>query len=83
MIPFCSDPALYTMVSEGLLVGLSGGYVDDMLRAGSPDFRERLKKTNERFDVGEDEKLPCYFSGFSIARGSEGALEMNQYGYLK
>eukprot|EP00171_Calliarthron_tuberculosum_P022290 IDg22290t1 len=38
MQPFRSDPALYKLVVDGKLIGLSGGYVDDLLRTGSSDF---------------------------------------------
>ncbi len=61
MSPFRSDPALYKLMVDGLLVGLSGGYVDDLLRTGSSDFRELSKKTNQRFQIGEEEELPCTF----------------------
>ena len=70
-------------MSNGLLIGLSGGYVDDLLRTGSPEFCQLAKKTNESFQMGEDEHVPCTFSGFSLARGKNGSLEQNQHFYLQ
>ena len=46
MTPFRSDPALYKIMSNGLLMGLSDGCVDDLLRTGSPEFCQLAKKTN-------------------------------------
>ena len=83
MTPFRSDPVPYKIMSHGLLMGLSGGYVDDLLRAGSLGFRNLAKKTNERFLVGEDEHIPRTFSGFSLAHGKDGGLEQNQNFYLR
>ncbi len=51
--------------------------------AGSPRFLQLAKKTNERFQMGEDEHIPCTFSGFSLARGKDGSLEQNQHFYLQ
>ena len=35
--PLLSDPALYTLMRNGRLQGLSGGYFDDIIiRAGDP-----------------------------------------------
>ncbi len=35
----------------------------------SASFKSLAKKTNERFQKGEDETLPCTFSGFHLERG--------------
>lgn len=83
MSPMKSDPALYTTMSDGLLTGLSGGYVDDLLRAGIPEFREYASLTNRRFEMDADEELPCTFSGFSLSRQETGCLEQNQHFYLQ
>ena len=56
-----SDPALYTLITNGVLKGLSGGYVNDLIRAGNQDFKDVSKKTNDRFEMAEDQKLPCSF----------------------
>ena len=82
MTPFRSDPALYKIMSNGLLMGLSGGYVD-LLRTGSPEFRQLAKQTDERFQMGEDEHVPCTFSGSSLARGKDGFMEQIQHFYLQ
>ena len=83
MDPFQSDPALYMIMSNGLLIGLIGGYVYDLLRAGSHGFRNLAKKTNERFQMSEDEQITCTFSGFSLAGGNDGSLKQDQHFYLQ
>ncbi len=81
--PLCSDPALYKKLVDCALVGLSGGYVDGMLQAGSPAIRTLSRKTHERFQMGEDEKIPCTFSGFSFERNKDGCLEQHHNFYLR
>ena len=83
MVPLRSNPALYTMMSDHLLLGLSGAYVDDLLRASPPSFRAISEKTRERFQLGEDEELPVTLSGFTPSRDSDGPLEQNQRFYMK
>ncbi len=77
--PFRADPALYKLMADGLLVGLSGGYVYDLLHAGFSDFRELSNRTNKRFKMGEDEELPHTSSIFSLARDKDRNLEKNQH----
>ena len=84
MKPLRSDPALYYLLSNGILKGLSGGgYVDDLIRAGDNDFRDLSKKTNIRFDMGEDESIPCNFTGFALKRDADGDLSIDQHAYLR
>lgn len=83
MRPFRSDPALYILMINGLLTGLSGGYVEDFLRAGNSEFRQVAKKTRQRFDRADDETPPCTFTGFALSRGKDGCLMQDQHGYLR
>ena len=78
-----SDTALYTLITNGVLKGLSEGYVDDLIRAGDQDFKDVSKKTNARFEMAEDQKLPCSFTGFSLARNKDGDIIQDQHEYLK
>ena len=66
-------------------MGLNGGYVDDLLRSCLPGFRQLAKKTNERFQMDDDEQVSCTFtfSGFSPAHGKDSSLEQNQHFYLQ
>ncbi len=59
-----SDPALYYMFNGPVLVGLSGTYVDDMLRVGTPEFRTHTSATNKKFDMGADDESPCNLTDF-------------------
>lgn len=41
------------------------------------------KETNEQFQTGDEEHIPCMFSGFSLPRDRDGNLEQNQHLYLQ
>ena len=77
------DPALYFKVEHSKLVGLSGTYVDDILRAGTPEFRELANKTHERFEMSDDKELPNEFTGFQLDRDPAGTLIIKQTRYLR
>ena len=78
-----SEPAMYTKHVDGELVGISGSYVDDLLRAGDDKFRKECRKTHEKFDMGEEEQLPCSFTGFYLQRNEDDSITQHQKGYLK
>lgn len=82
MSPMRSDPALYAKMVEGMLKGLSGTYVDDMMRAGDQKFRKLARVTSEKFEMAEDETPPCTFTGFRLSKGADSKLEMNQDAYV-
>lgn len=63
-----TDPALYFKLNGSCLTGLSGSYVDDMLRAGTQEFHGTCFQTHKRFDMSNDEPLPCEFSVFEWAK---------------
>lgn len=58
-------------MTDGLLVGLSGGYVDDLLRKGTAEFRTISKRTNQPFQMSKEEEILCNFSGFSPSRNKK------------
>ena len=82
MSPFHSDPALYILRVNGLFSGLSGGYVDDLIRTGDQTFKEVATKTHERFDMSEDDTIPCSFTGFALSRNDVGDILLDQHAYL-
>lgn len=83
MKPLRSDPALYVLMKDNLLQELSGGYVDDLMRAGNKKFRTPAKKTSHRFEMAEDEILPCVFTGFSLKRQGTNAIAQDPHDYLR
>ena len=66
MTAFRFDPALYPLKQDGYLIGLSGGYVDDLIRGDNKELRKHADKTKERFDMDEDKRILCSFTGFSL-----------------
>lgn len=83
MTPFKIDPALYYILCNGILQGLSGSYVDDLLRCGDDNFRKLSQRTNERFDMAEESILPTEFTGFVLDRDKAGNVFIDQNAYLK
>lgn len=84
MSPLRSDQALYILRDEnGSVRGFSGGYVDDMVRAGNGNFRQLLSKTAETFRLDHDEQLPCEFSRFFLNQDKDGTVWHRQPKYLK
>ena len=77
------DSAFYIWIVNGLLKGMSGSYVDDLMRAGDDDFKELAKKTASRFEMAKDEEPPCEFTGFHLDRADDGTLTMDQQAYVK
>lgn len=75
MKPLRSDSALDALMTNGLLKGLSGTYVDDLLRCGNSKYRRLCKKTHQRFDMAQEEELPCTFTGFKLRRTDDGLIE--------
>lgn len=59
-----SDPVIYIQMKDGLLKGLSGGFVDDVIREGDTSSSKLSKKTNEKFEMTDDQSSPCVFTGF-------------------
>jgi hypothetical protein len=52
---------------------MSGTYVDDLLRAATPEARKELQKATERrFDCKESQELPTTFCGLDLTRTPSG-----------
>lgn len=83
MKPLRSDPALYLLMTNGLLKGISGGYVDDLIRTGDSSFKKLCSMTKRKFDMAEDKGLPCTFTGFSISRTFDNTIVQQQHEYLR
>ena len=81
MKPLRSGPALYTFTENGLLKRLSGGYVDDIIRAGDKHFKHLSQKTNARFEMSEDQTLPCLCTAFSLSKNENGEVVQDQHEY--
>ena len=82
MTPLRSDPACYFALREGVLQGMSGTYVDDMLRAGNANFARLCEGTRKRFDMSEDARPPCTFTGFRLSR-DKATLMLDQLQYTR
>lgn len=83
MKPMRSDQALFVWIHDQDLQGLSGCYVDDILRTGNQNFAIHANQTRKRFEMAEDEHLPCTFTGFVISKTASGDYIIDQHDYLR
>ena len=83
MEPTKADPSLYFSHYDDSLCGITGTYVDDMLRAGTKYFRKRCDYTHTKFKTSGDDELPLTYSGFHITRLTDSSLAVDQNFYLK
>ncbi len=82
MEPTRTDPALYVKVEDGQVVGLNGNYLDDLLRAGKDRFRQHCRETHSKFEMSEEDDLPCDFAGFKISGDKVNGFNVDQNQYL-
>jgi len=72
MSPFRFDPTLYILMKQGALQGLSGGYLDDIIRAGNAHFKKVARRTHTTFEMAED--TPRVSSQDSLCREAKMVL---------
>jgi hypothetical protein len=63
MEPLVADPSLYFRSIGSRLIGLSGVYVDNMLRCGTPDFLRDSESTSRIFDATPETMRTAKFAG--------------------
>jgi hypothetical protein len=66
MDPLDADPSLCFRSIGNRLIGLSGVYVDDMLRYGTPDFLRDSKTTSRIFDATPETMRTAKFAGVNL-----------------
>lgn len=69
-----SDTALRYLKNGKTLHGFCGAYVDDLLSAGDDVFRKQMDLTKEKFEMAEDDNIPCEFSGFALDYNKDSLL---------
>lgn len=78
-----SDRAqLSVIMREEILEGISGGYVDDFIRASDNGFRAICNMTRENLYMAAGHSLPCVRTSFSLSRGSDSSFMQDQRHYL-
>ena len=80
MLSLASEPALFYHAIGDRLNGLSGCYVDDMLRAGTPEFFDDAAITSKTFDTTPPCREKFSFMGTDIKQsGTEISADMTRY----
>jgi hypothetical protein len=82
MEPLDADPSLYFRSIANRLIGLSGVYVDDMLRCGTPDLRRDPKTTSRIFDATPETMRTAKFAGVNL-RQTESGIETDMSDYIE
>lgn len=67
MVLIYSERASYHLPKGNNLKRLSGSYVNDILRWGDNQFRERCTATAKKLDVKDEDERPCSSTCFLIA----------------
>ena len=83
MMPLRIESALYAFMVDGHLKGLSGTYVDDLIRAGDKELKKLSNATAKKFDMADEEHPPCSFTGFRLEKDENGTLSIDQKSYVK
>ena len=83
MEPLRSNPGLYVLMADELLKVISEVYVDHLIRTGDKSFKKLCSKTEEKFDMAENQPLPCIFTGFSLSQATPGTIVQDQHEYLR
>ena len=83
MTPLDTDPALYYLVMDNSLAGLSGSYVDDIIRCGTDKFKSHCRSTGKRFEMSGTETIPCIFTGFRLSHDSQNFIQIDQRQYIQ
>jgi hypothetical protein len=76
-----TDPSFFFRHVGKALAGLSGNYVDDILRAAPPQHRKQLQQSlRDQFECADASDLPTTFIGLELSR-TERAIRvvMKQY----
>ena len=71
MLALASEPALFYRSIGDRLIGLSGCYVDDMLRAGTPDFYGDANATSSTFDTTPPSRGKFSFMGTDVEQSGQ------------
>lgn len=64
------DSSLLFSNSQGKLDGITGLYVDDLLRAGSIHYRNQCSAIHEKFETTGDEEPPLTFADIHVTKPS-------------
>ena len=83
MEPTKSDPSISFSFSNNCLSGINTSYVDDLLRAGTKEFRCQSAATHKRFETSGDEELPLTFAGSHISKTSDSTMSIDQTSYMR
>lgn len=81
MNPSPSDPALYSKIVDGKLVGLASTQVDGIVGAGSDSFSKASALLEEKFESKPRTRPPLFFVGVNITpeQGGDNRLEQRSY----
>lgn len=83
MVPLASNQGLFFVMADEKLSGMSGIYVDNLLRIGDKSFHQKCKATPEKLNTKVKTQLPIEITDISTERSSNGMLTVGQNRYLR
>lgn len=72
-----SDPALFYLIAYYFLKMLLNGYADDLIRTGDEPFKRLSRKISERFELTDDNSIPCSITGSALRHSAKREIEQN------
>lgn len=78
-----SDFSFYFILKNGQIAGISGPYVDELLRAGNPWFRKLSYATEHRFVMKPSTLVPCDLSSFRLHINQHKLMQKTELHYVR
>ena len=81
---FCSqlDPCLYTLRRNGILLGICGIHVDDLVGSGAPEMDKTLKAFKKKMPFGDYRTYTIRYNGVEIRQNLQTMeIEVGQEAY--
>ena len=77
------DPALFSVILDGKLVGALVSHVDDFLHAGNEYFDTQvMEKLYKRFLAGSKQDAVFVYTGYNITQSSDFSVILDQHDYV-
>ena len=77
------DPALFTLVNDGVFHGALCVHVDDLFLSGDAIFHTRINDLQRRFTIGTYRRDRFVHCGLEFSTGEDGSIHMSQKKYIE
>ena len=77
------DPAVFTLIIDGVFHGVISTTVDDLLYCGDGTFTERFSQIKKRFHIGSHMQNRFVHCGIEFRTEKDGSVHMSQREYIR